>query len=119
MSFPSHVGYTVPTVESQVFSISIDMSDGYANYYTVERLYPTSVIQCDLHVCLCVSVDLSSASELSDNDSDDSDSRELSGYSCRHCYTTSEYQQVHMITLTAPYDGAAMCACKVSICSAK
>ena len=38
----------------------------------------------------CVTVDLSSASELSDNDSDDSDSRELSGYSCRHCYTTSE-----------------------------
>ena len=37
-----------------------------------------------------VSGDLSSASELSDNDSDDSDSRELSGYSCRHCYTTSE-----------------------------
>ena len=35
-------------------------------------------------------VDLSSASELSDNDCDDSDSRELSGYSCRHCYTTSE-----------------------------
>ena len=40
---------------------------------------------------VCVTVDLSSASELSDNDSDDSDSRELSGYSCRHCYTTSEF----------------------------
>ena len=72
-----------------------------------------SVIRRDLYmyVCLCVSVDLSSASELSDNDSDDSDSRELSGYSCRHCYTTSEYQHVCIITLTAPYDDVAVCAC--------
>ena len=34
--------------------------------------------------------DLSSASEVSDNESDDSDSRDLSGYACRHCFTTSK-----------------------------
>lgn len=34
--------------------------------------------------------DLSSASEGSDNESDDSDSRDLSGYACRHCFTTSK-----------------------------
>ena len=36
-------------------------------------------------------MDLSSASEVSENESDDSDSRDLSGYACRHCFTTSKY----------------------------
>ena len=39
--------------------------------------------------------DLSSASEVSDNDSDDSDSRDLSGYACRHCFTTSKSLYLH------------------------
>ena len=43
----------------------------------------------DMFNIVCIA-DLSSASEVSDNDSDDSDSRDLSGYACRHCYTTSK-----------------------------
>ena len=42
------------------------------------------------HFFLSLFPDLSSASEISDNDSEDSEGRDLSGYSCRHCFTTSK-----------------------------
>ncbi|XP_052832900.1 arginine-glutamic acid dipeptide repeats protein-like, partial [Octopus bimaculoides] len=38
---------------------------------------------------------LSSASEISDNDSDDSEGRDLSGYSCRRCFTTTSKDWHH------------------------
>ena len=39
---------------------------------------------------LCISVDVSSASECSDNESDDSDSRDLGGYRCQNCFVTGK-----------------------------
>ena len=35
-------------------------------------------------------MDVSSASECSDNESDDSDSRELEGYRCQNCFVTGK-----------------------------
>lgn len=42
--------------------------------------------------------DLSSASE-DDNSDDDSDSRDLAGYHCRHCFTTSKPITIIIIIL--------------------
>ena len=36
-------------------------------------------------------MDVSSASECSDNDSDDSDSRDIGGYRCQNCFVTGKY----------------------------
>lgn len=36
-------------------------------------------------------VDVSSASECSEDSDDSTASRELTGYSCRHCFTTGKY----------------------------
>jgi len=49
---------------------------------------------------------VTSTSELSENESEESD-RELSGYSCCHCYTTSKYINVCVLLIfqdLVPFD---------------
>ena len=45
--------------------------------------------------------DLSSASE-DDNSDDDSDSRDLAGYHCRHCFSTSKSLQTKNLIADGP-----------------
>ena len=63
----------------------------YAIYF-IFKLHNLRFFSKLILILVSVYFSVSSASEVSDNDSDDSVTRELSGYACRHCYTTSEYK---------------------------